>query len=264
MGRLGSDRSLLPDVSKAVSWCDEQWTNSDYVSVFPIEVARLYAGQRETIQSQIGEIFCQTLARTVTSKPQSKTDQEVPMKAVVFHGIGDIRLEEVKEPKTKETTDAIVALTASAICGTDLHMVRGTLPGMQKGTILGHEGVGVIEETGKGVRNLSLGDRVVVPSTIGCGNCSYCRAGYYAQCDKANPNGPGAGTAFFGGPKSTGPSNTSSLPRPRQVQDPRRGCSPRARRREPRPPVGSPKCSAGSTRGPRTRRTSRRRAGTGR
>jgi len=127
------------------------------------------------------------------------------MKAVVFHGLGDIRLDDVKEPKVKEANDAIVALTASAICGTDLHMVRGTLSAMQKGTILGHEGVGVVEEIGKGVRNLSAGDRVVIPSTIGCGNCSYCRAGYYAQCDNANPNGPDAGTAFFGGPKSSGP-----------------------------------------------------------
>jgi threonine dehydrogenase-like Zn-dependent dehydrogenase len=84
-------------------------------------------------------------------------------------------------------------------------MVRGTLSGMQKGTILGHEGVGIVEEIGKGVRNLSPGDRVVIPSTIGCGNCSYCRAGYYAQCDNANPNGSDAGTAFFGGPKSSGP-----------------------------------------------------------
>src|ERR1051325_4962688 len=119
------------------------------------------------------------------------------MKAVVFHGVGDIRLDEVKYPKLKDPQDAIVALTASAICGTDLHMVRGTLTGMQKGTILGHEGVGIVEEIGKNVRNLSAGDRVVIPSTIGCGNCSYCRAGYYAQCDNANPNGEG--TAFFGG-----------------------------------------------------------------
>ncbi len=127
------------------------------------------------------------------------------MKAVVFHDIGDIRLEDVKEPKIKEPTDAIVALTASAICGTDLHMIRGTVSGMQNGTILGHEGVGVVEEIGRGARNLSAGDRVIIPSTIACGNCSYCRAGYYAQCDRANPNGPGAGTAFFGGPKSSGP-----------------------------------------------------------
>jgi threonine dehydrogenase-like Zn-dependent dehydrogenase len=127
------------------------------------------------------------------------------MKAIVFHGIGDIGLEDVKEPTIKQANDAIVALTASAICGTDLHMIRGTMPGMQKGTILGHEGVGVVEEIGKAVRNLSPGDRVVIPSTIGCGNCSYCRAGYYAQCDRANPNGPDAGTAFFGGPKDSGP-----------------------------------------------------------
>ena len=127
------------------------------------------------------------------------------MKAVVFHDIGDIRLEDVKEPKIKEPTDAIVALIASAICGTDLHLIRGTVSGMQAGTILGHEGVGVVEEIGRAARNLSPGDRVVIPSTIACGNCSYCRAGYYAQCDRANPNGPTAGTAFFGGPKSSGP-----------------------------------------------------------
>ena len=127
------------------------------------------------------------------------------MKAVVFHGVGDIRLEDVAEPKLKAPTDAIVRLVASAICGTDLHMVRGTMPGMRSGTILGHEGVGVVEEVGAMVRNLRAGDRVVIPSTIACGSCSYCRAGYHAQCDRANPNGPSAGTAFFGGPESSGP-----------------------------------------------------------
>jgi len=127
------------------------------------------------------------------------------MKAVVFHGVGDIRLEEVPEPKLQAPTDAIVRITASAICGTDLHMVRGTLPGMEEGTIMGHEGVGVIEALGPDVRNFSVGDRVIIPSTICCGNCSYCRAGYTSQCDVANPNGPQAGTAFYGGPKQTGP-----------------------------------------------------------
>jgi threonine dehydrogenase-like Zn-dependent dehydrogenase len=124
------------------------------------------------------------------------------MKAVVFHGIGDVRLDEVQDPVITDPTDAIVRLTSSAICGTDLHFVRGTMPGTKEGRILGHEGVGIVEELGDHVRNLNVGDRVVIPSTIACGTCVYCRAGYYAQCDVANPNGPG--TAFFGGPEDAG------------------------------------------------------------
>src|SRR4051794_12488006 len=124
------------------------------------------------------------------------------MKAVVFHGVDDIRLEDVPDPTLREPTDAIVRLTASAICGTDLHFMRGTMAGVAEGRILGHEGVGVVEEVGDGVRNVEPGERVVIPSTIACGSCSYCRAGYFAQCDRANPNGPG--TAFFGGPEEAG------------------------------------------------------------
>lgn len=74
------------------------------------------------------------------------------MKAVVWHGIGDIRLDDVPKPTLKDPTDAIVRLTASAICGTDLHFVRGTFAGMKPGAILGHEGVGVVEEVGKSAR----------------------------------------------------------------------------------------------------------------
>jgi threonine dehydrogenase-like Zn-dependent dehydrogenase len=127
------------------------------------------------------------------------------VKAVVFHGIGDIRLDDVSDPKIHDRTDAIIRITASAICGTDLHFVRGTVPGMKPGTILGHEAVGVVEEVGRDVRNFKKGDRVVVGSTIACGYCSYCRTGTYAQCDNANSNGPAAGTSFFGGPKESGP-----------------------------------------------------------
>lgn len=127
------------------------------------------------------------------------------MKAIVFHGVGDIRLDRVSEPRIEKPTDAIVRITSSAICGTDLHMIRGTLSGMKSGTILGHEGVGVVEDIGRDVRNLNPGDRVVIPSTIACGYCVYCRVGYYSQCDNANPNGPLAGTAYFGGPQSSGP-----------------------------------------------------------
>jgi threonine dehydrogenase-like Zn-dependent dehydrogenase len=127
------------------------------------------------------------------------------MQAVVFHGIGDIRLEEVPNPQLQAPTDAIVHLTASAICGTDLHFVRGTAGPMKAGTILRHEGVGLVEIAGPEVRNFRSGDRVVVCSTIACGICVYCRAGYYSQCDRANPRGLVAGTAFFGGPEASGP-----------------------------------------------------------
>jgi threonine dehydrogenase-like Zn-dependent dehydrogenase len=126
------------------------------------------------------------------------------MKAVVWHGVGDIRLDDVAEPRIQEPNDAVVRITTSAICGTDLHFVRGTLTGMQPGTILGHEAVGVVEKVGADVRNLEEGDRVIIPSTIGCGICAYCRVGYFAQCDRANPGGKRAGTAFFGGPKDAG------------------------------------------------------------
>jgi threonine dehydrogenase-like Zn-dependent dehydrogenase len=110
----------------------------------------------------------------------------------------------VSDPKLKEDTDAIVRLTVSAICGTDLHMVRGTFPGMKPGTVLGHEGVGIVEDVGKQVRNFKAGDRVVITSTIGCGYCAYCREGYYSQCDNAAPTDKSMGTDFFGGPLPTG------------------------------------------------------------
>lgn len=126
------------------------------------------------------------------------------MKAVVFGGIGKISLESVPEPKLQEASDAIIRITSSAICGTDLHFIRGTAAGMKEGRILGHEAVGIVEEVGKGVRNLRKGDRVVVPSTVGCGSCVYCRAGYHSQCNVANPGGPDAGTVFFGGPEEAG------------------------------------------------------------
>jgi threonine dehydrogenase-like Zn-dependent dehydrogenase len=126
------------------------------------------------------------------------------MKAVIYRGVGNVALEDVPEPKIQKPTDAIVRVTSSAICGTDLHFVRGTFPGMKEGRILGHEAVGIVEEVGNSVRNLRKGDRIVVPSTVGCGSCVYCRAGYHSQCNVANPNGPSAGTVFFGGPEAAG------------------------------------------------------------
>ncbi|NGO71654.1 alcohol dehydrogenase catalytic domain-containing protein [Streptomyces boncukensis] len=126
------------------------------------------------------------------------------MKAVTWHGVGDIRLDDVPEPRIQDPYDAVVRITTSAICGTDLHFVRGSVPDMAEGRILGHEAVGIIEETGPQVRNFRAGDRVVIPSTVACGVCCYCRAGYYAQCDHAHPHGRRAGSTFFGGPESAG------------------------------------------------------------
>jgi threonine dehydrogenase-like Zn-dependent dehydrogenase len=128
------------------------------------------------------------------------------MKAVVWHGVGDIRLDSVPEPTIQQRTDALVRITTAAICGTDLHFIRGTVPNMRPGTIIGHEGVGVVEEVGKGVRNFKAGDRVLLSAVLGCGSCCYCRRGYFAQCDNANPQGARSGsTAFYGAPAETGP-----------------------------------------------------------
>lgn len=129
------------------------------------------------------------------------------MRAVVFHGIGDIRLDQVAEPGLQASTDAVVRVTTAAICGTDLHFVRGTVPGMIPGTIIGHEGVGVVEEVGKDVRNFRRGDRVLLSAVLGCGSCAYCTAGTFAQCDDINPRGPRSSTAFYGAPDVTGPFN---------------------------------------------------------
>ena len=126
------------------------------------------------------------------------------MKAVVFHAIGDIRLEDVPEPVIEQPTDAIVRLTMSAICGTDLHFVRGTFSGVATGQILGHEGVGIVERVGAEVRTIKVGQRVIIPSTVGCGHCQFCEQGFFAQCDNANPQGKRAGTVFFGGPEAAG------------------------------------------------------------
>jgi threonine dehydrogenase-like Zn-dependent dehydrogenase len=126
------------------------------------------------------------------------------MKAVVFHGIGDVKLDNVPEPKLKDANDAIVRITASAICGTDLHFIRGSMSGMKQGRIIGHEGVGIVEEVGSAVRNFRQGDRVIIPSTLGCGSCLYCRSGFFSQCDRINAAGKLGGTVFFGSPEDSG------------------------------------------------------------
>lgn len=126
------------------------------------------------------------------------------MKAVVFHGVGYVKVDDIEEPRIEQPGDAIIKIVATSICGTDLHMIRGTMPGMKWGTVMGHEAIGVVDQVGADVKNFVPGDRVVVCSTIACGNCAFCKTEEYAYCDKANPMGPEAGTAFFGGPAMCG------------------------------------------------------------
>ena len=110
------------------------------------------------------------------------------MKAVCYYGTEDIRVERVPDPKILNPRDAIVKVTATAICGSDLHIYGGYIPTMQKGDVLGHEFMGEVVEVGSGNTKLHVGDRVVVPFTIACGNCYFCKDGLWSLCDNSNPN----------------------------------------------------------------------------
>lgn len=105
------------------------------------------------------------------------------MKALAWHGKEDVRVDEVPEPSLQEPTDAVVRVTATAICGSDLHLYSKLGPVMGEGDILGHEAVGVVEETGPEVTHVSPGDRVVVPFNISCGRCFMCERGLQSQCE---------------------------------------------------------------------------------
>jgi threonine dehydrogenase-like Zn-dependent dehydrogenase len=110
------------------------------------------------------------------------------MKAVCWYGTGDVRVETVPDPKIEDSRDAIIKITSTAICGSDLHLYDGYMPTMEKGDILGHEPMGEVVELGSGVTNLKIGDRVVVPFTISCGDCFFCKKEMYSLCDRSNPN----------------------------------------------------------------------------
>jgi threonine dehydrogenase-like Zn-dependent dehydrogenase len=119
------------------------------------------------------------------------------MKALVWHGKEDIRCETVPDPRIEEPTDAIVKVTSSAMCGSDLHLYHNFMPGMMKGDVMGHETMGVVVETGPAIKKLRVGDRVVLPFTIFCGECEQCRRGYYSSCERSNRNKK-AGDLVFG------------------------------------------------------------------
>jgi threonine dehydrogenase-like Zn-dependent dehydrogenase len=110
------------------------------------------------------------------------------MKAVVWHGKSDVRVERVPDPKILNPRDAIIKVTTTAICGSDLHLYDGYIPTMEAGDILGHEFMGEVVEVGPANLRLRVGDRVVVPFTIACGRCFFCERQLWSACDNSNPN----------------------------------------------------------------------------
>lgn len=110
------------------------------------------------------------------------------MRALVYHSSHDVRVEAMPDPLIQEPDDIIIRVTATAICGSDLHLYRGKVPGMKAGDILGHEFMGIVVETGPAVSKLQKGDRVVVPFVIACGHCFFCDQHLYSACETTNPD----------------------------------------------------------------------------
>jgi threonine dehydrogenase-like Zn-dependent dehydrogenase len=119
------------------------------------------------------------------------------MRAVTFQGTGNMEVETVPDPKLINPRDAIIQVTTSCICGSDLHLYDGFIPTVRRGDILGHEFMGTVVEVGRAVTNLRVGDRVVVPFNISCGQCYYCKHGLWSLCDNSNPNA-GAAEEMYG------------------------------------------------------------------
>src|SRR6478752_661398 len=120
--------------------------------------------------------------------PPSHGFRRVSMRALTWHGRHDVRVETVPDPKIINPRDAILRITSTAICGSDLHLYDGFIPGMAPGDVLGHEFMGEVVEVGRGVTNLKVGDRVAVPFNIACGGCFFCKKQLWSLCDNSNPN----------------------------------------------------------------------------
>jgi threonine dehydrogenase-like Zn-dependent dehydrogenase len=120
------------------------------------------------------------------------------MKALTFHGRRDVRVDNVPDPKIEEPTDAIVRVTSTAICGSDLHLYEVLAPFLEEGDILGHEPMGIVEEVGSAVKQINSGDRVVIPFNISCGDCYMCNQGLFAQCETTQVHEHDKGAALFG------------------------------------------------------------------
>jgi threonine dehydrogenase-like Zn-dependent dehydrogenase len=110
------------------------------------------------------------------------------MKALCWHGTSDVRIDTVPDPRIEATRDAIIRVTSTAICGSDLHLYNGLMPTMQPGDVLGHEFMGEVVEVGRDNNKLCVGDRVVVPFAMACGGCFFCKKSLFSLCDNSNPN----------------------------------------------------------------------------
>lgn len=120
------------------------------------------------------------------------------MKALTWHGKRDVRVEDVPDPRIEAPTDAVVKITSSAICGSDLHLYEVLGPYLNPGDVLGHEPMGIVEEVGSEVTHIKPGDRVVIPFNISCGSCWMCSRGYFAQCETTQNYKTGKGASLFG------------------------------------------------------------------
>jgi len=136
---------------------------------------------RVPIDETIRPIICKT-------KVYGDTDEQFKMKAVQWMGPTKVVVNEVPKPKTTDPTDAVVRITTSTICGSDLHLYHGSVQGMEKGDILGHEFMGIVEQVGSEVKDFKPGDRVVVSAVIACGTCWYCKRQEFSFCEYTNPS----------------------------------------------------------------------------
>jgi threonine dehydrogenase-like Zn-dependent dehydrogenase len=138
------------------------------------------------------------LQKQITRYPKNKCKKEDVMRAVTWQGKRKVKVTDVPDPVMQDPTDAIIRVTSTAICGSDLHLYEVMTPFMEKGDILGHEPMGIVEEVGKAVTNVKPGDRVVIPFNIACGSCAMCIKGLTTQCETTQVKEMDRGAALFG------------------------------------------------------------------
>src|SRR5438309_2483180 len=136
--------------------------------------------------------------RGVDEPPSAAHDEGEHMRAVTWHGRGDVRVDTVPDPTIQEPTDVIVEITSSGICGSDLHLIEVMAPFMTEGAVMGHEPMGIVREVGAEVTAVKAGDRVVVPFNISCGTCWMCSEGLFSQCETTQNRSQGMGASLFG------------------------------------------------------------------